>query len=66
MPHKFKVGDDLTFTGRALLRVPTQSDVASKPCKVTRLMPTENGPAVYRIQCALETFERTARETDLN
>jgi hypothetical protein len=58
--HKFKVGQAATFTRNQ----PGQAALILS-CKVVRLMPSQNGVPIYRIKCITETFERVAKESDL-
>lgn len=62
-PHKYKAGQQLNFLpGRWSMR----SASGSAKCKVVRLLPAEqSGENLYRVQCANETFERNARESEL-
>jgi hypothetical protein len=58
--HKFKVGQMVDF-------VPSKTGVpaSSSSYKIVSLMPEEGGERRYRIKTVAETFERTARESEL-
>ncbi len=58
--HKYKVGQSVTFS-------PPRMTFAANAREYTivRLLPFEGGDLQYRIKCAAEPFERTAREGDL-
>jgi hypothetical protein len=58
--HKYKVGQDVRLTPTRM-----SSFVRSLECKITRLLPIENGSHLYRIKCVTENVERVAKEGDL-
>ena len=58
--HKFKVGQLVNY--HAKVGVPA----SSSGYQIVRLLPPEGGHFLYRIKSAGETFERVAREQDLN
>lgn len=60
MSHKFKVGQEVTFSP-AKLSMPT----ASERFTITRRLPPEGGEYTYRIKSAAELFERMARESEI-
>jgi hypothetical protein len=39
--------------------------VGPQECKIMRLLPIEGGSHLYRIKCAVENFERVAKEGEL-
>jgi hypothetical protein len=59
--HKFKVGQLVDF-------VSPRSGVstAGRQYEIVRLLPVENGNALYRIKCKGESFERVAKESELS
>lgn len=58
--HKFKVGQMVDF-------VPSKTGVpaSARSYKIVSLLPEEGGEKRYRIKTIAETFERTARESEL-
>ena len=58
--HKYQVGQKLVFKPNYMSTLSGAQD-----CKITRLMPLENGSRVYRIQCIADNLERVALEHQL-
>src|SRR5688572_32698426 len=58
--HKYKVGQMVDF-------VPSKTGVpaSARSYKIVSLLPEEGGEKRYRIKTIAETFERTARESEL-
>jgi hypothetical protein len=58
--HRYTVGQAVDFTpGRWGL------PASAREYKIIRLLPSEGGHLLYRIKCAVETFERVAKESEL-
>jgi hypothetical protein len=59
--HKYKVGQTVDFS-------PGRWGVPASPreYEILRLLPFEGGDLLYRIKCAAETFERVAKESELD
>lgn len=60
MSHKFKIGQEVSFTP-AKLSMPTSSGKFT----VVRRLPLEGGEYTYRIKSVAELFERVARESEI-
>ena len=58
--HKFKIGQAVDFA-------PSRQSMpaSAREYKIIRLMPAEGIDNLYRIKCAVEPFERIAREREL-
>ncbi|HEY0920912.1 hypothetical protein [Devosia sp.] len=58
--HRYQVGQRLQMLGggRSWAR-------AGGVCRITALMPHENGPLLYRVRSEMESFERVVAEDDL-
>ena len=59
--HKYKVGQAVDFA-------PSRQSMpaSAREYKIIRLMPAEGTENIYRIKCAIEPFERIARERELS
>jgi hypothetical protein len=60
LPSKFKVGQEVRFTSNVLGR-PGDSGVYT----IVRVQPHEHEEREYRIKSKSESYERTARESEL-
>jgi hypothetical protein len=60
MPPKFKVGDTVMILKQSIYQ-----NVPGGVCVVTKVLPDYNGEREYRVKSAGETYERVARESEL-
>jgi hypothetical protein len=58
--HKYSVGQNVRFRPARM-----GSLFGPQECKIMRQFPIEDGSYLYRIKCAVETFERVAKEGEL-
>ena len=60
MGHKYRVGQDVYYSP------PVRHSAAPGPYKIVSTLPVESeGRHTYRIRSVIETFERTAEESEL-
>jgi hypothetical protein len=59
--HEYQVSQNATFRPNR-----KSSLFGSQDCEIMRLLPIEDGGYLYRIICAVETFERVAKEGELS
>ena len=59
--HKYKVGQSVDFS-------PSRQTMPARAreYKVVRLMPLDGPDICYRVKCAIEPFERIAKENELS
>jgi hypothetical protein len=58
--HKFRIGQSVYFTSRPLGHM-----IANSTYEVVRLLPSDGADYQYRIKNPKESFERVARESQL-